>query len=56
MIIQCTAEAEMVSTDALYGGDDLVEFTLLYTTIDSIFTVRRRAPLEVLFVIDISSC
>jgi hypothetical protein len=54
MIVQCAAETKEMLTSTLYRGYDPIEVALLDGTVDCVFTVWRRAPLEILFVINIS--
>ena len=55
MIIEGTTEAEMVTTTTMYRWNDTGKVTALDLTVDCIYTVRCRAPFEILEVIDVGS-
>lgn len=56
MIAQGTTEAETMLTCAGHSRYNFTKVPLLYATLNSVFAVRRRAPLQVFFVIDIGTC
>jgi hypothetical protein len=54
MIVQRAAEAKEMLTGTLHRGYNSVEVALLDGTVDRVLTVWRRAPLEILLVVNIS--
>src|SRR5690242_8166453 len=56
MVGQCASKAEHMRAIAVNSRHDFVQVLALYTALYSVFAVRRRTPLEVLFVVDVRSC
>lgn len=55
VIVEGATEAEMMAAVAMHGWNDTRKVTFLDLTVDCVYTVRRRAPFEILKVIDVSS-
>ena len=55
MVVQGTTETKAVLTSTRYRRYYSVELSLLNTALDSILAVRRRTPLQVIFVVDIGT-
>lgn len=49
------AETPVITAAAVYGGYDLAELLLLYTTVYGVYAIWRWTPLEVVFVINVRS-
>ena len=56
MVVQRASKAEVVSALAVHRGHDLGEILALYRTFHGVFAIRRGAPLEVFFIVDVGSC
>ena len=55
MVVQGTTETEAVLTSARYCRYYSVELSLLDSTLYSVLAVRRRTPLQIVFVVDIGT-
>ena len=55
MVVQGTTETKAVLTGAGYRGYYSVELSLLNPTLDSVLAIRRRTPLQIVFVVDIGT-
>ncbi len=55
MVVQGTTETKAVLTSTRYRRYYSVELSLLNTALDSILAIRRRTPLQVVFVVDIGT-
>ena len=56
MITQGTAETEAILACTGHRRNNSTELFLLDATFNGVFAIRRRAPLQVLFVIYIGTC
>ena len=56
MIIQGTAEAKAVFARAGHCGYNSTELPFFDATLNGVFAIRRWAPLQILFIIDIGTC
>lgn len=56
MIIQCASKTEVVPAIAVHRGHYPCEFFAFDGTFHGVFAVGSGAPLEVLSVVDVSSC
>lgn len=55
MVVECTAETEVVFAVAVYSGNNPVKVLALHRAFYGVLAIGRGAPLEVLFVVDVSS-
>ena len=55
MVVERAAKAEIMLTDARDGGYDFVQLFLLDWALHGVDTFRRRAPFEVLAIIDVGT-
>lgn len=56
MLVQCAAEAEVVTAFAMYAWDCTREVSCFDVAVDGVHAVWRGAPLQILEVVDIGSC
>ncbi len=55
MVVQGTTETKAVLTCTRYRRYYSVELSLLNPTLDSVLAIRRGAPLQIVFVVDIGT-
>ena len=55
MVGKSTSKAKHVPAVTVDGRHSLIEIFALHTALHGVFAVGRRAPLEILFVIDVRS-
>lgn len=55
MVVQGTTETKAVLTSTGYRRYYSVELSLLNATLDSVLAIRRRTPLQIVFVVNIGT-
>lgn len=54
MVVKRATEAKVMSTFAMYRRHDSDKISLLYSAFNSVLAVRGRAPLQVIFIVNVS--
>ena len=55
MVGKSTSKAKHMPAVTVDGRHNLIQILAFHTALHSVLAVRRRAPLEILFVIDVGS-
>ena len=55
MVGESASEAKHVPAVTMDGRHNLIEILALHAALHGVLAVRRRAPLEILFIIDVRS-